>query len=256
MKMKIEPVAITITDNWRYCLVAWLIDRDDFLTDLQRVRKKLGINEKLVDYKIAKEWFDTEFEKEKKKTPIKKIPDPLIGKDRYVFPKTESEKLTTKLLEKYHKSPLYFETVRHAIVTGVVTNKELARTAFCQVLPLDYQMIDMEHGITNLVEHDQPVMAIVISPETKLEEIVGVFQKEVPHLRIEYVASRLKGTIMPPDINIINNVQRDRKWYWLKKQGMSYGKILNQAKEEGEHLTRDAVIKAIKRYKARVTVDI
>ncbi|MFH1971498.1 MAG: hypothetical protein ABIJ05_03905 [Patescibacteria group bacterium] len=235
--MKIEPVTIKITDNWRYCLVAWLMDRDDFLADLQKARKELGINEKLVDYKIAKEWFKAEFEKEK---------------GRFIFPKTKSEKVTANLLTKYHKSPLFFEAVRYAIVTGIVTDKEFARTAFCQVLPPDYQMIDAEHDITNLVDHDQPVMTIVISPETKLKEVARIFKEEVPHLRTEYVASYLRAKQFAPDV--ISNVKRDRRWYWLHKQGMSYKDIFNK---EGKKTLYDldGVIKAIKRYQKKLSVD-
>ena len=249
-----KPVAIEITDNWRYCLFAWLVDRDDFLKDIQSARKKLGVNEKLVDYKSAKDWFRAEFEKERKKNPIRKIPEPLTEGSRYVFPKTESEKITTKLLKKYHRSPLYFEAVRYAIITGRVTDKEFARTAFCQVLPPDYQMIDLEHGITNLVGHDQPVMAIVIAPETKREEIEKVFREEVPYLRTEYIASYLKGGTMPPDI--ISNIQRDRKWYWLKKSGMSYNDVFEHSRKKGETITLDGVVKAIIQYRNRLSMEL
>lgn len=251
--MKIEPVTIKITDNWRYCLVAWLMDRDDFLVDLHNARKKLGIDDKLVDYVTVKEWFKTEFEKQREKTPIKRVFNQLTGKGGYLFPKTKSEELTAKLLMKYHKSPLYFDAVRHAIVTGVVTDKEFARTAFCQVLPPDYQMIDIEHGITNLVDHNQPVMAIVISPETKLNEVVRVFREEVPYLRMEYEAGYLKAKQLAPDQ--ISNVRRDRKWYWMHEQGMSYKVIFDkEGKQELDDV--DGVIKAIKRYQNKLTAEI
>jgi len=156
--MKIEPITIEITDNWRYCLVAWLMDREDFLKDLQEARQLLGVDRRLIDYKVTKDWLKAELKNEQQITPIKKVLDSLSGGSRFIFPKTESEKLTTKLLEKCHKSPLYFEVVRHAIVSGVVTDKEFTKTAFCQVLPPDYQMINTEHGISNLVDHNQPVL--------------------------------------------------------------------------------------------------
>jgi len=250
MKMKIKPVTIKITDNWRYCLVTWLMDRDDFLVDLQRARKELSIDDKLVDYAIAKEWFKVEFEKQRTRTPIKRVSDQLTGQGRYVFPKTKSEELTVKLLTKYHKSSLYFEAVRHAIVTGVVTDKEFARTAFCQVLPPDYQMIDTEHGITNLVDYNQPVMAIVLSPDTTRKEITRIFREEIPYLRVEYISSYLKANQLTSDV--IGNVKRDRRWYWLHKQGMSYKVIFN---EEGNKTLDDidGVIKAIKRYQKKIS---
>lgn len=252
-KIKIKPITIKIADNWRYCLVAWLVDRDNFLVDLCSARKELGIDDELIKYTMAQEWLKAEFVKQKEKTPIKKVYDQVMGEDRYVFPKTKSAELTTKLLTKYHKSPLYFDAVRHAIVTGVVTVKEFAKTAFCQVLPSDYQMIDTEHGITNLVGHNQPVMAIVISPETQLKEVVRIFREEVMYLRAEYMASYLKEKRMTPDI--IGNIKRDRRWYWLNKQGMSYKDIFN---EEGKKTLDDidGVTKAIKRYQKKLSAEI
>ncbi|HGJ66791.1 TPA: hypothetical protein ENS27_15625 [bacterium] len=254
IKIKAEPVNIKISDNLRYCLVAWLMDRGDFLDDLQKTRRLLGIDKKLVGYEAVKEWFKTELEDEQQKTPIKKVFDPLSGGgSRFIFPKTESEKLTIKLLEKYHKPPLYFEAIRYAIVSGVVTDKEFTKTAFCQILPPDYQMIDMEHDITNFVDHDQPVMVIVISPETQLKEVVKVFREEVPHLRTEYVAGYLKSKQLTPDQ--ISNIRRDRRWYWMHEQGMSYKTIFN--KEGKETLDDvDGVIKAIKRYQKKLTAEI
>jgi len=128
--------------------VAWLMDKDEFLADLQKAREELGVSDNPIAYEAAKEWFKVELQKEQKKTSIKKVFDPLSETNRFIFPKTKSERLTAKLLEKYHKSPLYFEAIKYAIVTGVVTDKEFTKTAFCQVLPPDYQMIDTEHGIT------------------------------------------------------------------------------------------------------------
>jgi len=253
MRIKINPVSIEVTDNWRFCLIAWLVDREDFLKDLRDARLVLGIGKKLIDYKATKEWFKTELEKEQQKTPIKKVFDPLSGESRFIFPKTESERLTIKLLEKYHKSPLYFEAIKYVVVSGVVTDREFTRTAFCQVLPPDYQMIDTEHGITNLVDQNQPVMAIVISPETQLKEVVKVFREEVPYLRIEYEAGYLKAKHLTPDQ--IGNVRRDRRWYWMHEQGKSYKVIFN---EEGKQTLDDVdgVIKAIKRYQKKLTTEI
>lgn len=247
MKIKIDHVVIEIKDNWRHCLVAWLVDRDDFLKDIKKARTELGLAKGLIRYDDVREWLHKELEKERGETP-----DPLSGGNRYLFPKTKSEKITADLLKKYHRSPLYFETIRYVILAGKVTDTEFSRTAFCQVLPQDYQMINTDQGITNLVEHDQPVMAIIISPETKLKEVVGIFQKEVPYLRTEYIASYLKGKRIPPDI--ISKIKRDRRWYWLHRQGMSYNDIF---KKEGKKLlTRDGVVKAIKRYQRKLKMNV
>jgi len=252
-KMKIKHVTIEIEDNWRYCLVAWLMDRDDFLADLYNARKELGIDDELIKYTTAQEWLKAEFAKQREKTPIKKAYDQAMGKNRYVFPKTKSAELTAKLLTKYHKPSLYFDAVRHAIITGVVTDKEFARTAFCQILPPDYQISDTEHDITNFVDHDQPVMAIVISPETTLKEVMEVFKEEVPYLRDEYVSAHLKNK--PSSLDVISNIKRDRKWYWMHKQGLSYKIIFNKEVIRERTYRVDGIIKAIKRYQRKLTVN-
>jgi len=52
-----------------------------------------------------------------------------------------------------------------------------------------------------------------------------------------------------------NEVDRDRKWYWKKKKGMSYRQI---AKEEGISdkafytSEKDLIVKAIKAYKKKL----
>lgn len=40
MKMNIKRIEINIKDDWRYGLVASLIDRADFLQDIEAIRKK------------------------------------------------------------------------------------------------------------------------------------------------------------------------------------------------------------------------
>jgi len=242
--MKIKPIEIKIKDNWRFCLIAWLVDRKDFLQDIQTARKQLGIDT-LVDHKNANKWFKNEYQKY---NDPKQVADPLSGGYRYVFPTTKSEKIAKKLLKKYHKSPLYFEAVRSAIVTGKITDQEFSRTAFCQILPSDYQMIDTEHNINYTVDHDQPVMTIVISPETTLKEVTRIFKEEVPYLRNEYLASYLKARQLTPDV--IGNIKRDREWYWLHEQGMSYKNIFD--KRDVYMDDRDGVVKAIRRYEKRL----
>ena len=117
-------------------------------------------------------------------------------------------------------------------------------------MPPDYQISDTEHDITNFVDHDQPVMAIVISPETTLKEVVEVFKKGVPHLRDEYVSALLKNK--PSSLDVISNIKRDRKWYWMHKQGLSYKTIFNK-KGKTTLDDIDGVIKAIKRYQRKLT---
>jgi len=96
-------------------------------------------------------------------------------------------------------------------------------------------------------------MAIVISPETQLKEVVKVFREEVSYLRMEYEAGYLKAKQLTPDQ--ISNVRRDRRWYWMHEQDMSYKVIFNK---EGRKTLDDidGVIKAIKRYEKKLMSDI
>jgi hypothetical protein len=55
-----------------------------------------------------------------------------------------------------------------------------------------------------------------------------------------------------------SNIVRDRDWYWLNKEGNSYGKIwkMELKKKKGERITQDGVARAIQKYKEKLTMNV
>jgi hypothetical protein len=62
---------------------------------------------------------------------------------------------------QFHKSFFYDRAIRFSILSGKITDKELAKTAFCEVFPFPQQFVDFE------LENEQPMVAIFVNNETK-----------------------------------------------------------------------------------------
>ena len=222
-----------IKDNWKFCEVAFLVDRDDFLIDLSRVRRELGVSE-LIPYDKLGEWEEKELAQTSKEIKTRKVKSNYPW-ETYLVPSTKSEGIVGELQKKYHKAQNFWLVIQSAILTGTVTEDEFSTSAYCKVIyPEDY-----EHS------------AKVISPDTKLKEIEELFKTNLPVVIEEYKKFVLKTSRITPDT--ISNIKRDREWYWQKKNGLSYSMIEKKADPK---VNKDVVIKAIKQYKARLAVEL
>jgi len=236
--MKIEPIDISIKDNWKYGEIAFLVDREDFLKDVKKARKELGVT-KLVPYKKVNSWTHKQYEQEIKDDQIKK------GKYSrgtvYLMPAGKVDIKIENLLAKYRKPPTFFLPILYSILSGTVTDSEYSITAYCEII---YPEISVP----------EPKVAIIIHPETKPKEIEKLFKTKIPEALDEYKKYILKTKRIPPDT--ISNIERDRHWYWLKEKGLSYTQVHKRVEKEGEAITRDGVIKAIKQYKERLAMEL
>src|SRR3989344_5785140 len=86
-------------------------------------------------------------------------------------------------------------------------------------------------------------VAIIFSPNTKLEEIKEVYKTQASKLIGEYNKNVLKSKRKTPDT--ISNIKRDRKWYWQHVNGSSYQKIWEATKVKDRPHDREGVIKAV-----------
>ena len=236
--MKIKPIDIKIRNNWKYGEIAFLVDREDFLKDSEKTRKKLGLK-KLIPYKNLDRWLSNQYDQETK--------DYLIESRKfsrgtvYSLPKGKIDLTIEKFLEKYRKPQTFFLPIRSAILSGIVTDEEYSSTAYCDIL---YPEIPIQ----------DPKIAIIINPETKLPEIEELFKTRVKKTIEEYSTYILKSK--RGFFDTVSNIKRDRRWHWLKNKGLSYSQIQQKAEKEGEPITRDGVIKAIKQYKERLTMEL
>lgn len=239
IKMDTQRIEIRIKDNWKFCEVAFLVDRDDFLRDIGMARKSLGVM-KLIPYNELIKWTSAESIRTTKKTKFRKIKSDYF-ENKYVVPAGKSEIIVDELKKKYRKAHNFWPVIESAMLAGVVTKDEFSISAYCKVIyPEDYEL-----SVT------EPDLAIIISPDTKLNDIEELFKTNIPEAVDEYKDLVLRTKRRTPDT--ISNIKRDREWYWLKHQGLSYSKIEDMAKPK---VSKDVVIKAIKQYKARLSMEL
>lgn len=231
--MSMKPITIEIKDNWVFGEVAFLVDRDNFLKDVGKVRKELGIA-KLMTLSEMINWL----RKERKEL------------DEGLLSRRQSYAIANELRKKHRRSPTFFHPIMSAIFCGVVTEDDFPSIPFCRLIYPKMLPID----VYTLSGGFEPRIAIIISPETKLDEVIQVFRTEVPKVVEKYKKDVLKSK--RPPLDTISNIRRDRGWYWLKKKGLSYEDIRKRAVSGGEHISRDGVIKAIKQYRERLAMEL
>ena len=268
---------IKIDDPKRFLDVAALVDRPDFITDILVLRKKWKINKPYLRKK-GQSWNELPlFEEQipKKGDILKRVDetekslqfmrDMFILKDQpeedlkykeqvmRAFRKKESWKRfpdlyfrydVMRLRKKYKKPPNFDQIIISTALYATVIQSDYKTCEIGLFYPGD--------SLWQVFHETQPTLTFY--PLVTIDEVKTLFQKEGEKVLKKYQDKYLKGMMF--DHDTISNVARDRKWFWLKKQGLSYSQILKKAYEEGERLTRDAVIKAIKRYSKLLTVDI
>lgn len=222
MSININRIEITIQDNWRYGLVAFLVDREDFLKDIQKYRGQLGIDKLWSRAYLKKQHLTTK----------------KIGRGNMYIAPPEFERLTARLQEKYQKSEGFRLVIRHALVCGEVQDADLYVPPIRIVTPTSY-------GRGQLALHP-PEIAILLNPETDPKEILKVFKRY--EVWIKNQNSPMKYLWHNYDVRF--NIQRDREWYWLNKT-KSYESIvrLERERKKNIHIPKATVEKAIKRYR-------
>ncbi len=128
----------------------------------------------------------------------------------------------------------------------------------------------IDSGDPELSDGSKNKYAIILTPNTTMDDIAGVLKEYQAKTKkglaqkkdkkvMEEAVSKYEfewGPSYTPPPRIIDNVIRDREWYWLKEQGHSYAQIWKTALQRGEAITRDGVIKAIQAYKQRIGAEI
>lgn len=263
MKMSIPYIKITIKNPRRYTQVAFFVDRDDFLKDIVTVRKRLKITtlpytfsklpyaeaNNVVDYYhrgIASIYDVSECFKD-------------ICTKEHIWLTDLSRPLATavafaeSLLRKYNKGRLYLPVALSAILTGVIRDDDFSSTRIVTIGKKDAQRIMDEF------EDDETIIAIQVNRESKPVEVKDVFAaiqayyfgEKKPNTDLVGLISDNASHDKLPDT--ISNIDRDRRWYWQNKNGLSYKKIWMQSPRNERTYDESGVIKAINQYKDRLT---
>lgn len=225
-----RPVDIKIEDKFKFGLVAFLVDRDDFLKDLERIRNHFHLKglipyEKVLDH--LKEMGQKAVEPEQKTDSLD-----YIQEDKTVTTIITSQEFVgvLRLLEKkYKKNSSYDMVLARVILSGVVKDSELRETAYMQYLD--------ENVLKNFTIDGHSQISIVVSRDTRVEEVERIFNTDVQKF--------FKETLPKPDT--FPNITRNRDWYW-KKKIMSWEKLLEYAKKSKDYVVLRSLRNAVTRY--------
>lgn len=237
---------IKVADNARYGRVAFLVDRDDFIADIKKLRQKWGIYE-LIPYGELYKWQDDKFKvSEKQKIWYGKswkefqqkwkvslgdpVPIEATGDWKKVHRSLPFWDLyfdVEEVLKKFNKTSDYHWVIRRVLICGEVHDEDFG------VVNLDTKLsVNVFTGLSA-----EQAAFIKITPETTLNEVKSVF-------------SNYRRGLISKDT--VSNVKRDRNWYWLHLGGLSYKEVVDRELVKGTN--RDAVIKAVLQYKRRLGV--
>lgn len=232
--MKIKKIEIAIKNKRHYADVAILVDKPDFIDWINTLRRKWKINQNFKEYHD----FLLHIEKQEKKNQNL----------------SKFEKDVKKVRLAFNRSPNFDD-----VITNVV--------AFGKVYEGSYNPCYYEQIVDPVDPNDERKYkyAIIITPNTVLEDISPVLKKIKIKIKKGLMQKKdekvMKASLADYSFELgpqyttpsrkIYNIIRDRRWYWLHKK-MSYGQILQKALKEGEVITKDGVIKAIKSYEQRL----
>lgn len=277
MDLPNNHVDIRIDDLKKYLDVCSLVDRPDFITDMLTLRKKWKIAKPYPRIK-NKPWtellpFKEQIPKEKNFVKkyleakrslqfmkemfmLKDAPEKDIGYKERVMSEFKQNKSwrrfpdlyfaydTMELRKKYQKPPNFDQIV-------------ICAALYSCILPEDYKTCEIGLSFAGNAlwqPFHESVPSISFYPLVNLDDIINLFQKEGEKILKDYQKKYIKGMVTNKDV--VSNIKRNRRWYWLKKSGLSYSKIYEKAKATREFISEEGIIRAIKRYQRLLTTDI
>lgn len=252
--MSIKPINLDgIQNDNKFRLVAFLVDRDDFLSDIEQARRLLGLS-KLIPSREVHRW-KTAHVKERVdiiREQIEKISFPIPVKGGYKRPPIDIKSFDQRVdgyipsdnyqaglnyfLAKYKRPPVYLSAIEHALLSGVVTDTDFK---------------NVEIFISNQLEFSDyllyfPSILIYVNPNTELKEIQQVCRDRFNQVSQEY--AKAMGIFYKA--SKIGDIKLIRKRYWLKEAGLSWRQIHQQATKNKETgINWEGVKEAVKRYK-------
>ncbi|MGH7204384.1 MAG: hypothetical protein ACREHC_08115 [Candidatus Levyibacteriota bacterium] len=241
----IEPIKIDEAfDNWRYGLIASLVDRDDFLQDIKHKRTRYLYSNKPFDRTEVEKYLEIE----NKKLYGNEVYTPseiTIGGRR--FAQSKYDFVALQLLKKYSRSYNFKNVISFAMSCGEVLEKDLKKSVpFLRVASLEQQEVQIS------LKQDQA--SIIFDPEANPEDI----KKEVSNFFDRANKSELSQYIASSWIrkDTKSEIKRDRKWYWkYKKRNKSVMEIYDEI-SKSENIELKSVEKAIRTYKKLLEISL
>lgn len=245
MKFNKPLIKIRAKDRNIYAQIAYLVDREDFISDVITIRIKLGINPVL--HQIIE------------RDEIRKRKDFLTSAGiTSIFPHTFARQVSEEkidkhfevfmsLLDKYHRSTFFYNIVKFGIMSGEVWEKDYKAVGIVTgSLFHAFAAWPNFRGTTTLTLKDTEV-AIIIYPETKKEEVVELFDS------IQEYRSNNPSWKVP---DTVRNIKRDRTLYWLNRQNIGYQRLATREKRGKHNISWEGSRDAIKAYDKKISVPL
>jgi len=230
--MDIKRIEIKIKNKRHFADVAVLVDKPDFIDWINQLRTKWKIDKNFNDYMD----FLSHIRKQEKERGVR----------------NEFEKDVEKIRLAFNRSHNFDEVITYAIAFGKIYEGCYNPCYYEQIVdPIDPN------------DECKYKYAIIVTPNTVLEDINPVLEDIKIRMKkgLEQKKDKKKmdsslanysfelGPQYSTPSRKVENIVRDRNWYWLHKK-MSYQKILDKSKKEV--ITKDGVIKAVRAYEQRL----
>lgn len=257
--MKIEPMIIETENDKVFEQIALLIDREDFLNDIFLIREKFRLTKQLTlshyhkiqalkfkhSESITKFLLDLKLKNYDPEKLIKILSKPvksnLTQKEHKLLKIYENRfvskifrKSVRELTRKYvgYDGYRFYQVVACAIIYGQIPDENLGKSWFIQFAnSKNDQFLD-------IIGRNNYFLKIHISDRVKKSDFDDMYHE-------------LKDILKKPS-DTITNIRRDREWYWMHRNGMSYSQILKKSLG----ISKQGVIEAIKQYKKRLAIKL
>jgi hypothetical protein len=272
MDIKIEPIKIKIKDNKKYCEIAYLVDRKSFLETIYSVRNLFRIR---LPIPPRTEQFKSWLNHLTNDTPNNEEIALIRKWFRNISP--PSEKLFLAFINGYKGKKLtfskvfflikslikrrfalthnYLNVIENAIVFNRVSDKTYS-SVFCYIFnPLWLNPI-FQKRLSKKIKNNLPTEAglmLFFTPQANKTELKKAIDLYYDQLIKDY---HQHFRIPKKNIETISNIKRDRRWYWLYENGLSYYQIAqkDEQKEKTDPLhLKETIRQAIRQYRKRLS---
>lgn len=235
--MKIDRIEIKIKSKRHFADVALLVDKPNFIEWVIELRKK---------WKITPELFNADYH-----TFYSHIWSQGNSKAWENFNKD-----IERIRSTYQRLPNFDKVIFYAIACNEVTDG-IYSTCY----------LDTIADPNNPNDETLYKYAIIVTPNTTVPDVrkvladfrkkmkIALQQENDPVLK-QQAASEYKYEFGPrytPSPRNIDNIMRDRKWYWQSREGLKNKEIAQRAKDEDKiTITEKGVFEAVKSYKLKL----
>lgn len=260
--MKID---IKIENNRKFAEIAFLVDRDDFLEDIEEVRHRINLSKPPYvfpeyPYKEANRIVGFYKNQQISINGARELLEEFCSEqgllNLYALDKAlgTATIFSESLSRKYNKSRLYIPVILASILIAEIHEEDFLST---QMFEINRKVLKEE---LYRLEKDEKIITISVSRESTPEEVKRVFNfiqryyfKTKPSDGsdgLKNIYTEVPETKVPDEAA---NVKRDRDWYWLKREGWSYQEIKRHYKENDKcTISLRGVELAIKRYSGKL----